>query len=102
MVDPSWDSKAGNHRRETHGHPFLAKQKGGAGKESSRVDPGKERIDKRVIIMRGLGKVEDLIKAIGEVENRIHQTSTQGAFSIVTLTLDKQRSQCSVSPNMRL
>ena len=48
----------------------LLKQKVGAREDSSRVDLGKERIDKTAVTVGGLGKVDDLLKGIDEVESR--------------------------------
>lgn len=45
-------------------------QKVGAREDSSRVDLGKERIDKTGVTVGGLGKVDDLLKGIDEVESR--------------------------------
>lgn len=80
------------------------KQKDRAGEDSSGVDLRKERTGKMGITMGSLGKVDDLIKAIGEVENRDSiraqpkEHSLLCGLGIVTLTLDKRRSQGNSSP----
>lgn len=52
--------------------PFLVKEKDKAREDSIRVDVGRKRIDEIEAILGGLGKVESLVKAVGEVQNRIH------------------------------
>ena len=69
MACRAWWTHPGKIQQEiTEGSPVEAEV--GTREDSSRVDLGKERVDKAGVTVGGLGKVDDLIKGIDEVENR--------------------------------
>jgi hypothetical protein len=52
--------------------------------------------------MGDLGAVEDLIKAIREVQRRLHENLTQAFSLVVTMTPDKQKNKCDPLPYLGL